>query len=527
MDEEGLVPDQGDGISKDARGDVKDAGAESRTDTNGSTGRAVPTSDGAQATERSTERAPEHEHIEGGGHPRPETPNLEKQPVHGRPSPLTNKGVDRGVIIGQGFRNVAIWAACFLLICAALWVVFWLISMVWVGIFPIILALIACTVLWPPVGWLRSKGWPPALAVITVMVTAFAAFVGVFVAMAPTVISEGQELGEQASEGIDQIQEWLAGPPVNLDETQLQEGLDQAVTWIQDQASDIASGVFTGISVAASATVAFLLTLVLTFFFLKDGPRFLPWVRSVSGRTAGRHLTEVLTRQWRTLGGFIRVQAVVSFVDAFFIGLGLWILDVPLWFVLAVLTFFAGFIPIVGAISAGSLAVLVALVAHDWQTALMVLALIILVQQLEGNLLQPVLQGRSMELHAGIILLAVAAGGTLFGIPGAFLAVPVAATTVVALRYISEQTDLRAGDLTADQVPVATPEGAMVTASAERAAQRHRDEQRTHTNVEAFTPGPAPSQDAGENPVNRVKRLWRRARREVAQRREGDKDTTE
>lgn len=444
-------------------------------------------------------RAPEHEHVEGGGHPTPETPKVDTGPSLKRRAPLTNRGIDRGLIIGQGFRQVAVWAACFLLICAAVVVLFWLLSQLWVGLFPVILALIACTVLWPPVGWLRSKGWPPALAVLVVMIGAFALFIGIFVAMAPSVISQSRELGEQAMAGVDQIQDWLAGPPLNLDETQLQSGLDQAAEWIQDQAQNIASGVFTGLSVAASATITFLLTLVLTFFFLKDGPRFLPWVRSVSGRTAGRHLTELVTRQWRTLGGFIRVQAVVSFVDAFFIGLGLFILDIPLWFVLAVLTFFAGFVPIVGAISAGSLAVLVALVAHDWQTALMVLGLIVLVQQVEGNLLQPVLQGRSMELHAGIILLAVAAGGTLFGIPGAFLAVPVAATTVVAMRYVSEQTDLRAGDLTADQVPVATPEGALVTAAAERAAKRHQDEYRTHHNVESAGAGePATAESAGQ-----------------------------
>src|SRR5699024_7705536 len=218
------------------------------------------------------------------------------------------------------------------------------------------------------------------------------------------------------------------------------------------------------------------LVLVLTFFFIKDGHAFLPWLRRVSGRTAGRHLTEMLTRIWVTLGGFVRTQAIVSAVDAFFIGLGLVILGVPLAPALAVLTFMAGFIPIVGAFVAGTLAVLVALVSNGWVTAVWVLGIVLLVQQVEGNVLQPVLQSRSMRMHPGIILLSVAAGGTLFVIPGAFLAVPVAATVVVALRYLSEQVDLRTGDLTPGDLTLATPEGALTAQQGVEAGRRTRAE---------------------------------------------------
>jgi putative heme transporter len=145
---------------------------------------------------------------------------------------------------------------------------------------------------------------------------------------------------------------------------------------------------------------------------------------------------------WDVLGGFIRTQAVVSFIDAFFIGLGLVILGVPLWGVLTALTFLGGFIPMVGAFVAGALAVLVALVGNGFTTALIVLAIIIAVQQLEGNVLQPVLQSRTMKLHAVVVLLAVTGGGTLYGITGAFLAVPVVAVVAVVIRYISEQIDV-------------------------------------------------------------------------------------
>ena len=127
---------------------------------------------------------------------------------------------------------------------------------------------------------------------------------------------------------------------------------------------------------------------------------------------------------WNTLGGFIRTQALVSFIDAFFIGAGLLIPQVPLAGVLTVITFMGGFIPIVGAFVAGALAVLIALVTNGMTTALIVLGIILAVQQLEGNVLQPWLQAKSMDLHAVVVLLAVTLGGTLFGITGAFLAVP-------------------------------------------------------------------------------------------------------
>jgi predicted PurR-regulated permease PerM len=193
----------------------------------------------------------------------------------------------------------------------------------------------------------------------------------------------------------------------------------------------------------ASGVVNGLLTLVIAFFLIKDGPKFLPWLHRVVGDRPGGHLVEVSKRVWKTLGDFIRTQALVSLVDSILIGAGLFILGVPLALPLAVLTFLGGFVPIVGAIVAGVLGVLVALVSNGFTTALIVLAIIVAVQQLEGNLLQPWLQSRSLNLHAVVVLLAVTGGSTLYGIAGAFLAVPAAAAAAVVLRYLSERVDAR------------------------------------------------------------------------------------
>ena len=371
---------------------------------------------------------------------------------------LSSENVDRSTVIASDGRTAAAWAARFIIIVAATAILLYLLKYVWMGLLPVFLALIVCTVLWPPVDWLRKKKAPPALAAAGVLVGAFAIIGGIFAAMAPTVRTQGTQLVDQAQQGIDQITHWLRDNVDNelIDPTKVQEVIDQVTNVLRGQASNIASGVFSGLGAIASVGTTLALTLILTFFFLKDGSKFLPWLKGYVGVRAGWHLTEVCMRSWNTLSGFIRTQAVVSAVDAIFIGLGLLLLGVPLWPVLAVITFFAGFVPIIGAVTAGALAVIIALVSNGLTNAILVLVLIIVVQQLESNILQPILQSQAMGLHAAIVLLSVALGGTLFGIVGAFLAVPVAAVLAVWFRYWAEMVSLRTGEVTPDEVQMAT-----------------------------------------------------------------------
>lgn len=379
-------------------------------------------------------------------------------------------GVDRGALILESLKGAAAWAWRFLLLAAALAVLFYVLGKLWVGVLPLLLALIVSTVLWGPVRFLTRRGWPSGLAAGLVLLLGLGAFVGSLAAIAPGIVAQGQDIVKQASQGLQQILDWVEGPPLNLKNEQVSEYVDQASDWLQQQSANIASGVLTGVTTAGSLLVTLAMVLVLTFFFLKDGERFAPWVRRFTGPTAGMHLTEALARMWVTLGGFIRAQALVSLVDAVFIGIGLLILGVPLAFGLALITFFAGFIPIVGAVTAGALAVLVALVSEGFVTALWVLAIVLAVQQIEGNVLSPILQSKAMDLHPVIILLAVAAGGTRWGIVGAFLAVPVTATVVSVIRYASEQLDLRTGTVRADELRQLTPEGQRAAVLAEEAA---------------------------------------------------------
>ncbi|WP_420830310.1 AI-2E family transporter [Corynebacterium uropygiale] len=389
--------------------------------------------------------------------------------------------IDRSVVVGMGVKTLAQWCLRLLFIAVFCYAGCYAIQQFWKGILPMILALLVCTVLAPPTTWMRKHGVPGALAAFISIFSAFASVGVLFWLVAPQVTRESQTLYFQAFEGIQRLQLWLQSPPLKLDADDLNNVVNQAVNWLQRQAGTIAGGIFTGLSAMTSVLVTLFVVFVLTFFFLKDGHGFLPWVRRATGRRIGWHLTEALTRAWSTLGGFIRAQAAVSLVDAIFIGLGLSLIGVPLALPLAVLTFAAGFIPFIGAISAGTLSVLIALISLGLTKALITLGLILVVQQLEGNVLSPILQSRAMNLHPVIVLISVTVGGALFGIVGAFLAVPTAAMIAVAYRYMQDMASIRSGELRAKDVAFATNAGAWTGAYAEEAGRRMREKLREST----------------------------------------------
>jgi predicted PurR-regulated permease PerM len=349
----------------------------------------------------------------------------------------------RGARMQAASRVLATASAQFLLITAAVVVLGYVLGRLWVILLPIVLGLLIATVLWPPTRFLRRHGWPPALAASVVVVVFLAAFGGLIAAIAPSVADQVVELGDQASGGLQDLQERLQGPPFNIDEQQIGDAVDSVINNIQGNAQNIASTAVSGASAVGSGLINLLLALLLCFFFLKDGTRWVPWLSAQTGPRAARHVAALSYKTWSTLSEFIRQQALVGFIDALFIGLGLWIFDVPLVIPLSVLTFFGAFIPIIGAFVAGAFAVLIALVDEGLTTALIILGIVLLVQQIEGNVLQPIIQGRGFNLHAGVVILAVTAGGSLAGITGAFLGVPVAALIAVVYRYVRDELDGR------------------------------------------------------------------------------------
>jgi putative heme transporter len=358
---------------------------------------------------------------------------------------------DRATVIGSGVTWFSRWGLRVLISAATLWLIGWVVGRLWVVVMPVVVGLLITTILWPLMAWLLRHKWKPALAATAVLLLGLLVVAATIALIVPSVVSQAPEIGEQAAAGLVRIQEWMTGPPLNLEPEQISGAVAGLGEWLQTSAATIATGVLAGLGTATSVLVTFATALILVFFFLKDGPKFTPWVERTAGARVGGHINAVLDRSWSVLGSFIRTQAIVSLVDAVLIGVGLVILGVPLALALAVITFFGGFIPIVGAFVAGGVAVLVALVANGPTIALLTLALIVLVQQIESNVLQPIMQSRSLNLHAAVVLLAVTGGASLYGITGAFLAVPVVAVVAAIWRYIDERIAAATATSTTDQ----------------------------------------------------------------------------
>lgn len=294
-----------------------------------------------------------------------------------------------------------------------------------VVIIPVILALIFASAFEPAMTWLRRKGVPSIVATILALVALFGVLGGVVALIVNAVQHQWRDLYDQAQEGIDQVIDWVSTLPFAPTDGQIGEWRDQIIDFLTS--AQFGSGALAGVGAAANFVTGLVLMLVVLFFFLKDGPRIWEFLlRPFEGEQYARG-KRIGRKSVDTMGGYVRGTATVAFVDALGIGIVLAILQVPLALPLAVLVFLLAFIPIVGATLAGALATLVALVANDLVSAAIVLAAVIVVNQLEGNFLQPVVMGRSLKLHALVILIALTIGTVLGGIVGAVLSVPVAA----------------------------------------------------------------------------------------------------
>jgi predicted PurR-regulated permease PerM len=303
--------------------------------------------------------------------------------------------------------------------------VIWGLRQLTLVVIPVLLALIFASAFAPVMGWMRRRGVPSILATLVALLAIVLILGGVGWLIVWAVRDQWDSLYSQAQAGAQQLWQWVQTLPFGIDQQQI----DQWIASIQDfiTSAQFGTGAIAGVSVVANFATGFVLLVVVLFFFLKDGPRMWEFLLRPFRGSAEARAHRIGDKTVSTLGAYVRGTASVAFVDAVGIGIGLWILGVPLALPLAVLVFLLAFIPIVGATLAGILAALVALVANGWVNALFVVGLVVLVNQLEGNFLQPVLMGRSMKLHSFVILIALTIGTVLGGIVGAVLAVPITA----------------------------------------------------------------------------------------------------
>jgi predicted PurR-regulated permease PerM len=323
--------------------------------------------------------------------------------------------------VSESMDRAAAWTWRLLVCAAALSVVLALIWYVRVIALPIAVALTIAPALSPLASWFRGRRHLERPAAALALLTGLAVVVLLIAIVAVSVVEQFDDLVDSVARGLDDLVAQIQGEPFNLT---LAGDVQSTLEHSWRQASDYAAS---GVQAGAGIVTGIALAVAMLYFVLRDGEalwasilrRFPPDARPAVDR-AGRSA-------WGALGGFVRATAQVATIDAVLIGLGLWLLGVPLAFALAVLVFMGSFVPYVGSFASGLVAVLVGFADGGWELAAAVLALVAAVQFLEGTFLQPTIQSRSVHLHPAVVLLSVTAGGSLFGIAGAFLAVPVAA----------------------------------------------------------------------------------------------------
>jgi len=322
--------------------------------------------------------------------------------------------------VPPGLDRAAGWAWR-LLVCVA--AIAGVVAVLWylrVIVLPAIVAVTIAPALTPLADRLRRAGLVRGAAAVALVIGLLLVAVLIAIVTA-SVVQEYDELVASVRKGLDDLADWLENGRLNLS---LDRDLDGSVraAW-RETSSYLVSGFRSGIAVLTGLV----LVVALLYFILRDGRAL--W-RGILQRVPERdrpRIDRAGEHAWRVLGGYVRGTAMIAAIDATLIGIGLWILGVPLAFALAVIIFLGSFIPFIGATLSGLIAVLVALADGGPWIALIALGIVLGVQFIEGNFLQPIIQSRTVDLHPAVILLAVAAGGSLFGILGAYLAVPVTA----------------------------------------------------------------------------------------------------
>jgi predicted PurR-regulated permease PerM len=331
-------------------------------------------------------------------------------------------------------RKVALTCLYLLVIAATLWVFGQVVARLTVIVVPLAVALLLAALFAPGVTWLAGRGVPRGLATAVVLLTGLAAVGGLIYFMVSTLVDGLPDLGARLDESYRQLRDWLTNGPAGLTGEQLDRMLEQAKDWVSNNRSRLASGALGVLATAAAILAGLAVVVFLLIFFLYEGSRmwrgtteFLP----EPGRTRVR---EAGGRAFHDLTAYVRTTMLVALIDAVGIGLGLWVTGVPLVLPLSALVFFGAFVPIVGAFVTGIVAVLVALVSQGFVVALIVAGVVLAVQQLEGNVLEPLLMSKSVKLHPVAILVAIAVGVELAGVVGALFAVPVLATVRAVFR---------------------------------------------------------------------------------------------
>jgi putative heme transporter len=360
------------------------------------------------------------------------------EPPDGLPSPrpLADRALVRAGVLAWSIAGLVVVGAG----------VLFLLSKLSVVVVPLVLAVFPAAVLVLPATALKQRGVPPAAAALLVEVAALGLLTALFMTLAPAVASQLAGLATELEEGYTEVRRFLAVGPLGLETLPFDQVVERFRAQAVANSSNVTSRLLEAGIVVVEGFAGLALGLFALFFYLKDGGRIAGWIRDLFPARLRQDVHDIGDRIWFTIGAYIRGLLIIGLVDALAIGTGLLALRVPLALPLAVLVFFGALFPIVGAFLAGTVAVLVALATNGIGAAVAVLVLIVVVQQVEGHVLTPVLLGRATEMHPLGVITALGAGALLMGVLGAFLAVPVVASVARALAFLRNRRDeARAG----------------------------------------------------------------------------------
>ncbi len=358
-------------------------------------------------------------------------------------------------------RKTAAWAWRLLVIFAALVALLWAAQKVEVIVVPVALATILAALLLPVVDFLDRRGAPRGGAVARVLLGGIATVGGILTFVVSQFVEGAPALVDQVSTSIKGAGDWLTNGPLHINQQQIDAARKSAVEALQNNQEKLTSGALSTAGTVTEIVTGALLVLFTLIFVLQGGRNIYGYVTKIFPENVRERVRDAGRAGFRSLIGYVRATFLVALVDAVGIGTGLAIMGIPLALPLASLVFLGAFIPLVGAVIAGFLAVVVALIAKGWIFALITLGLIIAVQQLEGHVLQPLVMGRAVSIHPLAVVLAIAGGAVLAGIVGALLAVPTVAFLNSAVRV------LLARDPAAEEAAQEAQDGPIVTAQAD------------------------------------------------------------
>jgi predicted PurR-regulated permease PerM len=346
---------------------------------------------------------------------------------------------DLSPAVPQALRLAAAYAWRLIVIAAAVAIVVWLVIQLKVIVIPLLVAILVTALLWPAFTWLLRRGVPRWLAIVISVLSTLAIVSGLIWLVVWQVGLQWASVQDRTVEAIEQFRQYLIDGPLHLTSGQIDDALAQVWAFTQEQAQLLLSGALAVGSTLGHVAVGALLAIFILLCTLADGGGIWRWTVRLFPRAARQPVDGAARAGWVTVVNYARTQLLVASIDAVGIGLGAALLGVPLAIPVAVLVFLGAFIPIVGAVVTGAVAVFLALVYNGPFIAVLMLIVVLGVQQLEGHVLQPILMGAAVKVHPLGVVLVVAGGALVGGIPGALFAVPLAAFVNVFAVYIGSR----------------------------------------------------------------------------------------